>query len=153
MIITKCTIGLTQNREQTEIDSKHKVPTLRAEKWCKTQNAPTPCFFLYFKHFHLTFIFKSVTFGHLYYESATFSVRGNPKEIYQVRQIFLILTKVLHTPRRRQINSLAPPQEKTTPRQDNIKTWQGSWHDKTRQGTNPNSNPDPDPNNTKQDKA
>ncbi len=90
-------IGLTQDREQTETDSKHKVPTLRAETWRKSQNASTPCFFLYFKHFHLSFIFNSVTFGHLYYESATFCLRGNPKEIYQVRQIFLILTKVLHT--------------------------------------------------------
>ena len=97
MIVTKCRIGLTQDREQTETDSKHKVPTLRAETWCKSQNASTPCFFLYFKHFHLSFIFNSVTFGHLYYESATFCVRGNPKEIYQVRQIFLIMTKVLHT--------------------------------------------------------
>ncbi len=97
MIITKCRIGLTQDREQTESDSKLKVPTLRAETWCKSQNASTPCFFLYFKHFHLSFILNSVTFGHLYYESATFCLRGNPKEKYQVRQIFLILTKVLHT--------------------------------------------------------
>jgi hypothetical protein len=38
-----------------------------------------------------------VPFRHLLYEFATFSFRGNPKEIYLVSKIFLILTKVLHT--------------------------------------------------------
>ncbi len=37
-------------------------------------------------------------FRHLLNEYATFSFRGNPKEIHLVSKIFLILSKVLHTP-------------------------------------------------------
>ncbi len=55
------------------------------------------CFLLYFLPFHWIFLSNRVPFRHLLYESATFSFRGNPKEIYLVSKIFLILTKVLHT--------------------------------------------------------
>ena len=58
---------------------------------------PKPCFLLYFLPFHWIFLLNRVPFRHLLYESATFSFRGNPKEIYLVSKIFLILTKVLHT--------------------------------------------------------
>ena len=58
---------------------------------------PKPCFLLYFLPFHWVFLLNRVHFCHLFYESATFSIRGNPKEIYLVSKIFLILTKVLHT--------------------------------------------------------
>ena len=58
---------------------------------------PKPCFLLYFLPFHSIFLLNSVPFRHLLNESATFPIRGNPKEIYLVGKIFLILTKVLHT--------------------------------------------------------
>ena len=58
---------------------------------------PKPCFLLYFLPFHYFFVLNSVPFRHLLNEYATFSFRGNPKEIYLVSKIFLILTKVLHT--------------------------------------------------------
>ena len=58
---------------------------------------PKPCFLLYFLPFHSIFLLNSVPFRHLLNEYATFSFRGNPKEIYLVSKIFLILTKVLHT--------------------------------------------------------
>ncbi len=58
---------------------------------------PKPCFLLYFKPFNWIFLLSRVPFRHLLYESATFSFRGKPKEIYLVSEIFLSLTKVLHT--------------------------------------------------------
>ena len=58
---------------------------------------PKPCFLHYFLLFNWIVLLNRVPFRHLLYESATFSFRGNPKEIYLVRKIFLILTKVLHT--------------------------------------------------------
>ena len=58
---------------------------------------PKPCFLLYFLPFHQFFLLNSVPFRHLLNEYATFSFRGNPKEIYLVSKIFLKKTKVLHT--------------------------------------------------------
>jgi hypothetical protein len=58
---------------------------------------PKPCFLLYFLPFRSFFLLNSVPFCHLLYEYATFSFRGNPKEIYLVSKIFLKTTKVLHT--------------------------------------------------------
>ena len=85
----------TFKRKITDLDpSETQSPD--ASRRDKVQ-IPKPCFLLYFLPFHWIFLLNRVPFRHLLYESATFSFRGNPKEIYLVSKIFLILTKVLHT--------------------------------------------------------
>ncbi len=79
---------------------------------------PKPCFLLYFLPFHWIFLLNRVPFCHLLYESATFSFHDNPKEIYLVSKIFLILTKVLHTQQSntRQNNKNAKKDNKRSPK-------------------------------------
>ena len=85
----------TFKRKITDLDPS-ETQSFDASRQDKVQ-IPKPCFLLYFLPFHWIFLLNRVPFRHLLYESATFSLRGNPKEIYLVSKIFLILTKVLHT--------------------------------------------------------
>jgi hypothetical protein len=85
----------TFKRKITDLDAS-ETQSSDASRQDKVQ-IPKPCFLLYFLPFHWVFLLNHVHFRHLLYESATFSFRGNPKEIYLVSKIFLILTKVLHT--------------------------------------------------------
>ncbi len=85
----------TFKRKITDLDPS-ETQSYDASRGDKVQ-IPKPCFLLYFLPFHWIFLLNRVPFRHLLYESATFSFRGNPKEIYLVSKIFLILTKVLHT--------------------------------------------------------
>ena len=94
VIITKLA-NCTFKSKITDLDPS-ETQSSDASRQDKVQ-IPKPCFLLYFLPFHLFFILNSVPFRHLLNESATFPIRGKPKEIYLVHKIFLILTKVLHT--------------------------------------------------------